>query len=109
MDRSAEQDERRCGCSLFGAFGVCILTGMVAGLLGEAGILGKTLSENIFIVCWIVGIDLMHVKMIIEGEVHWLAGPLLVSRAKTPVRYWCHILFSIAFFNGLGLLFLFRK
>jgi hypothetical protein len=91
------------------AFFVCILTAMIFGLLASLGYVGKKLSEVVFGVCWLLAINLWHAIAIFEGEVHWQGGPLLVSRTKTPIRFWLFLCCTFTLFNGCGFLLLSRR
>ncbi len=101
------KDRRTDGIRI--AFMVCIFTAVVVGFLGSKGFVEKKLSELVFIWGWILGINLWHTGAIIKGEVHWREGPVIVSRARNPIGFWCFICFTFTLFNGFGLLFLLSR
>ncbi len=91
------------------AFVACIVGGMAAGLLGSTGLIGKRLSQIIFGLCWLLGMNVWHVGVIIDGKIHWRGGPLLASREESPIRFWCIVCSGLLLFNALGLLILAKE
>lgn len=89
------------------AFFTAILTIMVVGFLGSKNIVEKQLSERIFAIGWIAGMNFWILGVIIEGEVHWWGGGgILVSRAAHPVWFWVFVILNFIVFNSAGFLFL---
>jgi hypothetical protein len=106
MSASRKPVKTRHGRGIWVVFVTCVLTGMLFGILGGAGVIGKKLSEAVFCAAWVVGINIWHVGVIIDGEVYWRGGPLLASREKNPVKFWCFVCSSFVLFNAVGLLLL---
>ena len=91
------------------AFCAAIIIGMIAGFLGSKNLIDKQLAERIFIIAWVVGMNLWCIGAIISGEVNRYGGGARISRAVDPVGFWIFVVLNFIIFNTAGLLFIFGR
>jgi hypothetical protein len=97
--------EKRPVESVFIAFIACVLIALSVGIAHWVGAYEKRQLDMVALAAWELAINLWFIGVVITGEVHRgkAGGPVLASRERSPVKFWCIVCSLFVLFNAVGL------